>query len=203
MKSRLPRRATRSFLSGLALRRSDACAAAKDAGLVYLTDLGRGISRRPVGSGFRYLTPRGRLLKEARALARIKALAIPPAWRDVWISPLPNSHLQATGRDGKGRKQYRYHRQWQAQRVATKFDQLWDVGRTLPHRQPRIREDESFVRTHDAADKSCLCPRATLAISISRQKRSAARHRYSRPSSGQDRSGLPGASGTTPLSVSR
>jgi len=83
--------------------------AAESAGLRYVSDVRPGISRRKVGAGFTYARADGSRLTERDALKRIKALAIPPAWTDVWICPFADGHIQATGRDAKGRKQYRYH----------------------------------------------------------------------------------------------
>jgi len=87
----------------------DPVESAKTAGLRYVTGEDRGIRRQCAGKGFVYIGPGGRTVHDPDNLRRIKALAIPPAWRDVWICPDPRGHLQATGRDAKGRKQYRYH----------------------------------------------------------------------------------------------
>src|SRR5690606_28068727 len=86
--------------------------AARAAGLRHVCDAGPGLRRRGAGGGFAYLDPEGRALRDEATLARIRALAIPPAWTDVWICPDPRGHLQASGRDARGRKQYRYHPQW-------------------------------------------------------------------------------------------
>lgn len=101
-------------------------------GLVYAPDDAPGITRRRCGRGFAYFDPAGRLIRDPDERARIAALAVPPAWAEVWISPLPEAHLQATGRDARGRKQYRYHPDWAAQRDALKHDRLADFGRRLP-----------------------------------------------------------------------
>ncbi|HET7422908.1 MAG TPA: hypothetical protein VFJ92_05050, partial [Gemmatimonadales bacterium] len=82
---------------------------AASAGLRYVTDSAPGIRRKRAGSGFTYVGPDGRRITDEKALERIRKLAIPPAYTDVWICPAPNGHLQATGRDARGRKQYRYH----------------------------------------------------------------------------------------------
>src|SRR5215216_5670491 len=84
-------------------------AAARSAHLRYVSDAERGFARRRRGKSFTYVRPGGEALHDAAALARIRRLAIPPAWTDVWICPKGNGHLQATGRDARGRKQYRYH----------------------------------------------------------------------------------------------
>ncbi len=102
----------------------DPRALAREAGLRYSTDERPGISRRRAGRGFTYLGPDGRTLRDRDALARIRSLAIPPAWTDVWICPWPNGHIQATGRDAKGRKQHRYHPRWHEKRDESKFDRM-------------------------------------------------------------------------------
>ena len=91
---------------------AEAAQMATEAGLVYVSDTEPGIRRLRAGRGFRYVTPENRLLDAAEDLRRIASLAIPPAYRDVWISLKPRGHLQATGRDARGRKQYRYHAEW-------------------------------------------------------------------------------------------
>ncbi len=100
--------------------------------LVYLTDETLGIRRRKYGRGFSYLNPKGELIRDESELSRIKMLAVPPAWSEVWISPLPNGHLQATGRDEKQRKQYRYHELWTSFAQRQKFHHLWEFGQLLP-----------------------------------------------------------------------
>src|SRR5262245_23729187 len=107
-------------------RRTDATAthSAHRAGLRYATDRTRGMSRRRFGKGFRYVHPSGRMVTEENVLRRIKALAVPPAWTDVWIALDPRAHLQATGRDARGRKQYRYHARWREIRQQTKFERM-------------------------------------------------------------------------------
>ena len=111
------------------------------AGLRYSTDVGGGISRRRAGRGFSYRTAAGKLVRDERTLARIRALRIPPAWRDVWICPDARGHLQATGRDARGRKQYLYHRDWRSLRDANKFDRMLDFGTALPRLRDRIEDD--------------------------------------------------------------
>ena len=102
---------------------------------------GEGIRRRRRGRGFEYRDARGRLVRERRTLARIRSLAIPPAWREVWISPSPHGHLQATGRDARGRKQYRYHPEWRERRDAGKFARLRELGAALPAIRRRVGND--------------------------------------------------------------
>lgn len=112
--------------------------AALSAGLRYMSDAQPGIRRRRAGKGFAYLQPNGERPPAAQ-IERIRRLAIPPAWRDVWISPDPRSHLQATGRDAKGRKQHLYHADYRAQRDANKFAQLPAFARCLPRLRRKIR----------------------------------------------------------------
>src|SRR5678809_1118855 len=111
------------------------------ASLRYVSDESTGIRRRGAGTGFVYLDSAGRRIRDAATLDRIRAIAIPPAWRDVWICPIPDGHIQATGRDARGRKQYRYHRHWQEARDELKFDRMIDFGRVLPKIRRRVRRD--------------------------------------------------------------
>ncbi len=114
---------------------------ARRAGLRYSSDDTPGITRRRAGSGFAYLDPRGRPVRDPATLARIRALAIPPAWRDVWISPHASGHIQATGRDARGRKQYRYHAKWTAARDEDKYHRVLDFARALPAIRRRTQRD--------------------------------------------------------------
>lgn len=115
--------------------------AAKAAGLRYVTDRQSGITRKRVGTGFVYRDADGKVIKSAAQLARIKALAVPPAWTDVWVCPLENGHLQATGRDARRRKQYRYHPRWRRTRDETKYEHMLEFGRALPAIRRRIEAD--------------------------------------------------------------
>jgi DNA topoisomerase I len=119
----------------------DPVAAAADAGLRYVTDDAPGIRRRRRGKGFTYLDVDGRPLRDAETLQRLRSLAIPPAWTEVWICPNPRGHIQATGRDARGRKQYRYHPRWREVRDATKFNRMMEFGEALPGLRRRIRRD--------------------------------------------------------------
>jgi len=110
-------------------------------GLSYIDPVSPGISRIKRGSGFVYRRTNGRPVREASVLARIRALAIPPAWTNVWICSSPNGHLQATGRDARGRKQYRYHAEWTTCRSLTKFDQMTAFAATLPAFRRRVEQD--------------------------------------------------------------
>jgi len=109
--------------------------------LDYSSDTEPGITREPRGEGFGYRSAGGRVLQGKQVLARIGALVIPPAWQDVWICANPKGHLQATGRDARGRKQYRYHPLWVAERDANKFDALHDFALALPRIRRRVAQD--------------------------------------------------------------
>jgi DNA topoisomerase-1 len=121
-----------------------AVAAAHDAhamGLRYVSSDAPGIARRRRGTGFTYLQASGERVTDPATLERIRALAIPPAWTDVWISPAANGHLQATGRDARGRKQYRYHAQFRSRRDSDKFDRMIRFGEKLPRIRRRVGRD--------------------------------------------------------------
>src|SRR3954467_13449749 len=105
--------------------------AAEQAGLVYVHDTMPGIRRKGSGSGFSYVDPDGKQIRDPETLQRIRSLVIPPAYRDVWICPLPNGHLQATGIDARGRKQYRYHPDFRSVRDADKYHRMVDFGEAL------------------------------------------------------------------------
>jgi DNA topoisomerase-1 len=114
---------------------------AKEAGLLYVTGAEPGYCRVRVGKSFSYRDTNGRTLKDKDDIARVKKLAIPPAWTDVWICASPRGHIQATGRDARGRKQYRYHERWRATRDATKFDRILDFAQNLPALRERVLAD--------------------------------------------------------------
>jgi DNA topoisomerase-1 len=114
---------------------------ARAAGLRYVTDQSPGIRRLKVGKGTTYRDARGRPVRDRATLDRIRSLVIPPAWTDVWICPSPHGHIQATGRDARGRKQYRYHPRWTAVRDEAKYDRLEAFGRALPGLRRRARRD--------------------------------------------------------------
>jgi DNA topoisomerase I len=114
---------------------------ARAVGLRYVSDEVTGFTRQRAGKGFRYFDVNGKELRNAEHLARIKSLAIPPAWADVWISPVANGHLQATGRDARGRKQHRYHARWREVRDETKFTRIIAFARSLPEIRKRIAQD--------------------------------------------------------------
>jgi DNA topoisomerase-1 len=118
----------------------DALSHADDADLFYVTDARPGIRRRRRGKGFSYHHPDGSpVTPEERA--RIDALVIPPAWEDVWICPLADGHIQATGRDARGRKQYRYHDRWREVRDSNKYERLADFGALLPDLRAKVEAD--------------------------------------------------------------
>ncbi|AEV83612.1 DNA topoisomerase [Actinoplanes sp. SE50] len=102
---------------------------------------GPGISRRRAGKGFRYLGPDGAAITDPQTLDRIRSLVIPPAWRDVWICPEPRGHIQATGTDAAGRKQYRYHDAWRTARDEKKFERVREVAGRLPRIRDRLCAD--------------------------------------------------------------
>jgi DNA topoisomerase-1 len=114
---------------------------ARLAGLRYASDATPGITRHPRGSTFDYRHPDGRRVSEAATLDRIRSLVIPPAWTRVWIAPAANAHIQATGRDVKGRKQYRYHPRWIEVRDAAKYGRLIDFAHALPAIRRRVELD--------------------------------------------------------------
>ena len=102
---------------------------------------GPGIRRRRRGKGFEYLDEDGRRVTQPSVLERIRELAIPPAWEDVWVCPWPMGHIQATGTDAAGRKQYRYHDRWRERRDAQKFEEMIDFARALPRLRERVAKD--------------------------------------------------------------
>lgn len=110
-------------------------------GLVYCNDDGPGIRRRKTAKGYDYIDDRGERVTAAATLDRIEKLVIPPAWTNVWIAPRPGCHIQATGRDAKGRKQYRYHDDWRAHRDEGKYGRVAAFGRALPALRKRIDAD--------------------------------------------------------------
>jgi DNA topoisomerase-1 len=114
---------------------------AKVAGLRYVSDATPGIRRERQADTFQYFDRQGLEITDEKELQRFKSLGIPPAWTDVWICPQPNGHLQATGRDAKGRKQYRYHPRWRATRDEAKYDRLIAFGRALPQMRARVDRD--------------------------------------------------------------
>jgi DNA topoisomerase-1 len=122
-------------------RAPDPLESAQAAGLRYVSDASPGIRRRRSGRGFTYVGPDGRPVRDKATLVRIRSLAIPPAYTDVWICPSPSGHLQATGRDARGRKQYRYHPKWREVRDETKFGRMLAFSEALPRLRQRVEDD--------------------------------------------------------------
>jgi DNA topoisomerase I len=116
-------------------------AAAEEAGLHYVSDERPGYRRKAKGKHFEYFDTDGKPICDEQRLLRIKRLAIPPAWTDVWICPSSNGHIQATGRDARGRKQYRYHERWREVRDENKFDGLAQFAKGLPNIRRRVAQD--------------------------------------------------------------
>jgi DNA topoisomerase I len=119
---------------------AEAIESAKEAGLRYVTDAKPGIARKRAGRGFRYVAPDGNNIRDRETLRRIRSLAIPPAWKDVWITIDTKGHLQATGRDARGRKQSRYHPRWRAVRDETKYERMLLFGSALRRIRERVEE---------------------------------------------------------------
>lgn len=122
---------------------TDPIETAKAAHLRYVnvSELSAGITRRKSGKSFSYLDAQGKPIHDDKTLARIHTLAIPPAWTNVWICPTENGHIQAVGRDAKGRKQYRYHPRWRATRDETKYSRMLVFGKALPKMRERVEHD--------------------------------------------------------------
>jgi DNA topoisomerase-1 len=126
---------------GFDLPTFDPLVAAEVAKLRYVSNQTPGIMRRRSGDGFVYRDPDGRPIRDPEALSRFKALRIPPAWNHVWICPDPNGHIQAVGRDARGRKQYIYHPRWRQVRDETKFAHMLTFGEALPQIRQRVKDD--------------------------------------------------------------
>src|SRR6266545_1242783 len=120
---------------------AESAEAAEEAGLHYISDDRLGYTRRANNGEVEYLDTQGKRIDDEQRLLRIKRLAIPPAWTDVWICPSPNGHIQATGRDARRRKQYRYHERWREIRDENKFDRLINFGKALPKIRRRLKKD--------------------------------------------------------------
>ncbi len=120
---------------------AESLAAAREAGLRYVSDAAAGIRRERTPLGFRYRGADGKLVRDREQLRRIRNLVIPPAWEEVWICPVPTGHIQATARDARGRKQYRYHPRWRENRDEAKYGRLRAFGATLPRIRARTRRD--------------------------------------------------------------
>ncbi len=149
MRARDIRRATGRLAKAVGLVRPhrrrplplDPVESAKAANCRYVDDKGPGIARRKAGKGFKYLGPEGKVVRDEATIRRIKSLAIPPAWTDVWICPSPDGHIQATGRDARGRKQYRYHPRFREVRDETKYERMLAFAEALPLIRAKVDED--------------------------------------------------------------
>src|SRR6266513_1804828 len=122
----------------------DSIEAAEDAGLRYVSDDQPGYIRKAKGDDFEYFDTEGKPIRDETRLLRIKRLAIPPAYTDVWICPTPNGHIQATGRDARKRKQYRYHERWRDVRDENKYERMVAFGEALPKIRRRVKKDLSL-----------------------------------------------------------
>ena len=143
---------------GSAVVEGDPLAAAEAASLRHVTDADAGISRARRGKTFTYRDARGRTVRDAATLRRIRALVIPPAWTGVWISPDPHGHIQATGRDARGRKQYRYHDRWRTVRDEAKYYRLVGFCHVLPRLRKQVEKDLACA---------CLCKNKVVAAVVS------------------------------------
>lgn len=135
--------------------------------LIYFSDSEPGITRRRCGQGFTYFAPDGTRINDTAVRERLVGLAVPPAYTDVWMCPSPDGHLQATGRDARARKQYRYHPQWQEEQAQVKFDQLIEFGLALPRLRRRLRRDlaqDAGEQTFALAAATTLIDRAALRV---------------------------------------
>jgi DNA topoisomerase I len=136
-----PSPALSALTTGAASDPASADATVALAGLVYVSDEAPGFSRVAHSKRFRYRDVQGRWITNKQEIRRIDQLAIPPAYTDVWICPVSNGHLQATGRDARGRKQYRYHADWREQRDESKFDRMEAFGQALQRVRARVTRD--------------------------------------------------------------
>lgn len=143
----------------IAARPIDTVQSAKEAGLRYVTDQSPGITRIKSGKGFVYKTADGKRVSDPDTLLRIRSLVIPPAWTDVWISPYANGHLQATGRDAKGRKQARYHADFRAHRDSNKYERVIAFAKALPQIRARVARD---VKRNDLSRECVLATVVSL-----------------------------------------
>jgi DNA topoisomerase-1 len=144
----------------------DPVATANAVALNYSTEGAEGISRQRRGKGFAYTSASGAAVRDRATLARIRALAIPPAWTRVWIASDPDGHIQATGRDAKGRKQYRYHPKWREVRDAVKYTRLVEFCKALPSIRAAVDDDLACT---------CLCKRKVVATIVSLMERAQLR----------------------------
>lgn len=161
------------LLGALAIS-GDAVAAADAVSLVHAVDEDPGLRRLRRAKGFRYIDARGKTVRDPRTLSRIRALAVPPAWTGVWISPDPDGHIQATGRDVKGRKQYRYHAKWRKVRNEAKYHRLVAFCAALPKLRAAIEAD---LRTHGLSKRKVV---ATVVALMERAQLRVGNDEYTR-----------------------
>ena len=135
----------KALISKVKLPQADPLASAKAAGLRYVTGEGPGILRKRHGKSFQYVGPDSRLVRDKATLERIRTLVIPPAWENVWICPTANGHIQAIGRDARGRKQYRYHARYREVRDENKFGRMIAFGAALPQIRDQVNKDLSLA----------------------------------------------------------
>ena len=154
------------MLLSRALVEGDPEAAADAADLHYASDGAPGYTRKRRGKGFAYATSTGAPLRDRATIARIRALAVPPAWTGVWIAADPDAHLQATGRDARGRKQYRYHARWRAVRDTAKYHRFVDFCKVLPRLRKQVEADLACP---------CLCKAKVVATIVSLMERAQLR----------------------------
>ena len=128
----------------MAVVRDEAKEIAREASLRYVTDSAPGFTRKRAGRGWQYEAPDGMPVRDKEVLARIRSLVIPPAWINVWICPSANGHIQATGMDDRGRKQYRYHPRWREARDEDKYGRMLDFGKALPNIRAQVQRDMSL-----------------------------------------------------------
>src|SRR5260221_8457282 len=149
----VPRHIVCIWAGGMTAESSNPVESAAAAGLRYVNDEGPGIRRQQHGKAFSYYSPDGELIRDRQVIQRIKALVIPPAWTDVWICPDPDGHIQATGRDARERKQYRYHPRWHEVRDAAKYERLEAFAQAPPQIRDRVEAD---LRAHGLPRRKVL-----------------------------------------------
>ena len=132
----------------------------------YVSDDQPGYTRKRKGESFQYFDTEGKLIRDETRLLRIRRLAIPPAYTDIWICPSPNGHIQATGRDDRRRKQYRYHERWRVVRDENKYDRMLVFGDALPKIRKRVRGDLALKGCRETrfSRLSCNCSSAPLFV---------------------------------------
>jgi len=164
---------------GPVVKLADTAAAARRAELQYVDCKGRGIRRIQHGKRFRYVLANGSTIKKEKTLARIRSLAVPPAWKNVWICPDENGHLQATGTDARGRTQYRYHTRWREVRDEAKYDDVVAFGRSLPRLRRRVARDLSRSKlTKENVVATVIRLMERTAIRVGNERYAQSNHSY-------------------------